>query len=317
MTLRINRITVHQLDLPLAGPYYLSGGRLKFDGLDSTIVRLDTDDGVHGWGEGCPWGSSYLPAHGNGVRAAIKELAPMLIGLDPRRLDTINRAMDLVLPGHLYAKSALDVACWDIAGKAAALPVCDLLGGREPAPVPIASSISTGTPEAMLADIQRFRDRGYRLHSAKISANIDLDIWRIHHLTANQHDGETIFYDVNRAWLPREVVVVMNAVEIGHSWFEQPCETLDETLMVRRRTRQPISIDEGLHTFQDLNRIHREGIAELINIKINRVGGLTRARRLRDYALETGMAMLIMDTGGTVLADTAVAHFAQAIPAAS
>ncbi len=315
--MKITSITIHQLDLQLKKPYYLSGGRLKFETLDSTFVRIDTDEGVHGWGEGCPWGVTYLPAHGKGIRAGLDEIAPSLIGMDPRRLDAVNRAMDLSLPGHQYAKSAIDIACWDIAGKAANLPVCDLLGGREPDPVPIASSVSTDTPEGMMDNIQSYRDLGYRVHSAKVGADVDLDIARINHMAGNQLPGETIFYDANRAWLPREAITVMNAVDAGNSWFEQPCETLDEIHMVRRQTRQPICVDESLHTFQDLNRIHRDGVAELINIKINRVGGLTKARQLRDYALATGFTMLIMDTGGTVLADTSTAHFAQSIPAVS
>ncbi len=87
--------------------------------------------------------------------------------------------------------------------------------------------------------------------------------------------------------------------------------------MVRARTTQPICVDEGLHAFTDLNRIHREGIAELVNIKINRVGGLTKAKRMRDYCLATGITMLIMETGGSVLADTVAAHLSQSIPAVS
>ena len=315
--MKITHITVWQLDLPLHKPYYLSGGRLRFDQIDSTIVRIDTDAGIHGWGEGCPWGVTYLPAFGRGIRAGLEELAPLLIGKDPRQLDVINRTLDLALPGHPYVKSALDIACWDILGKAASLPVCELLGAREPDPVPIASSVSTGSPEEMLAEVQRFRDMGYCVHSCKIGGDINLDIKRIRHLAENEADGEVMFYDVNRGWLPREAITVMNAVPEITSWFEQPCETLDEIAQVRRQTRHPIAVDEGLHTYSDLVRIQSDGIAELVNIKINRVGGLTKARRMRDFCLATGITMLIMDTGGTVLADTAVAHFAQAIPAPS
>ncbi len=315
--MKITRITVHQLDLPLANPYYLSGGRLKFEKLDSTFVRIDTDDGLHGWGEGCPWGVTYLPAHGKGIRAGLEEIAPVLIGEDPRQVERINRLMDVTLPGHPYVKSAIDIACWDVLGKFTGMAVCDLLGGREPNPVPIASSISTGSPEEMLGDIQSYRDKGYRVHSAKVGADVDMDIARIGHMSKNQLEGEKIFYDVNRAWLPREAITVMNAVDAANSWFEQPCETLDEIAIVRARTTQPICVDEGLHGFTDLTRIHRDGIAELVNIKINRVGGLTKARKLRDFCLGTGITMLIMDTGGSVLADTSTAHFAQSIPTVS
>lgn len=315
--MKITGITAWQIDLPLHKPYWLSGGRLKFEVLDSTLVRVDTDAGISGWGEGCPWGVTYLPAHGHGIRAAMEELAPALLGLDPRQLDKINRVMDVTLPGHLYAKSALDIACWDIAARAAGLPLCEMLGAREPGPVPIASSVSTGTPEQMLEEVKRFRDLGYRVHSCKVGANVSEDINRINLLANNELPGETIFYDVNRAWLPHQAITVMNAVEGVGSWFEQPCETLDEIAQVRRLTRYPISVDEGLHAVDDLLRIQREGLAEIANIKINRVGGLTKARRLRDLCLASGIAMLIMDTGGGVVADTAVSHLAQSIPAES
>lgn len=312
--MKIIRITVWQLDLPLHKPYYLSGGRLKFELLDSTIIRIDTDMGISGWGEGCPWGVTYLPAFGKGIRAGIEQLASTMMGCDPRQLDAINRAMDLALPGHPYVKSAIDIACWDIAAKSAELPLCELLGSREPDPVPIASSVSTGSPQQMLDEVKRFRDMGYRVHSCKVGADVALDIERINNLAKNELDHETIFYDANRAWLPREAITVMNAVLDLTSWFEQPCETLGQISQVRRQTAHPIAVDESLHDFDDLLKIQREGIAEIVNIKINRVGGLTKSMRLRDFCLETGIAMAIMDTGGSVIADTGVAHLAQTIP---
>ncbi len=312
--MQITRINVWQLDLPLHKPYFLSGGRLKFECLDSTIVQIDTDRGLCGWGEGCPWGVTYLPAFARGIRAGLDELAPLLIGRDPRQHDAINRVMDLALPGHPYIKSAIDIACWDIAAKSAGLPICEMLGAREPDPVPIASSVSTGSPREMLDEVQRFRDMGYLVHSCKIGANVSLDIKRINLLAENERSDEIIFYDVNRAWLPHEAITVMNATTGITSWFEQPCETLDEIAQVRRQTSHPVCVDEGLHSYNDLTRIHAEGIAEIVNIKINRVGGLTKARRIRDFCQATGIAMLIMDSGGSVISDSAVAHLAQSIP---
>jgi L-alanine-DL-glutamate epimerase-like enolase superfamily enzyme len=139
--MKIARILAYQVTLPLAKPYSLSGGRLVFEELDSTVVSIETDNGLVGWGEGCPWGSTYLPAFGRGIRAGLEEIAPQLLGLDPRRLDVVNRAMDKALPGHPYIKSALDVACWDLLGKSAGLPVVELLGGREDGPVVLHSSV--------------------------------------------------------------------------------------------------------------------------------------------------------------------------------
>ena len=312
--MKIANITVYGLNLALHRPYKLSGGRLRFTELDSTFVRIETDTGLVGWGEGCPWGHTYLPAHGAGIRAAAAVLAPALLGLDPRRLEHLDRAMEFALPGHLYAKAPFDIACWDLLGKATGLAVVELLGGRYEQPTPIASSISTDTPEGMLAEIEEYRARGYRVHSAKVGADVRLDIERIRLLAAAERTGELIFFDVNRAWTPMEAIQVMNAVRDLQAVFEQPCETLDQCAAVRARTIHPISIDERLETLDDLRRIVDRGIAEIVNIKINRVGGLTRARRLRDLCIASGIRMLIMDTGGSVVADTAVQHFAQSIP---
>ena len=312
--MKITRITVWQKDLPLAEPYWLSGGRLRFDKLDATFVRIDTDEGLSGWGEGTPWGETYLPAHGPGIRAGIQTLTPALIGQDPRKLNHIDRAMDLALPGHLYAKAPLDNACWDIAGQAAGVPIATLLGGAYKALVPVASSISTGTPEEMLALINKYRERGYRVHSAKVGADVEMDIARIRYLEQHRQPDDRVFYDVNRAWTRAEAVTVMNAVADLPVVFEQPSETLDDCLAIRRLSRAPMAIDERLETLGDMTRIVTDRIAEQINIKINRVGGLTKAARIRDLAIAHGIRIAVMPTGGTVLADTDATHLAQTIP---
>ena len=128
--MKIARIDVWKIELPLLeGSYKWSSGR-SVEVFDSTLVRLEADDGTYGWGEVCPLGPFYLPAYGPGARAGIKELGPQLIGLDPRDLARVNDAMDKALLGHNYVKSPLDMACWDLLGKAAGLPAVTLLGGR-------------------------------------------------------------------------------------------------------------------------------------------------------------------------------------------
>ena len=312
--MKITRITVWQADLPLTKPYWLSGGRLKFDVLDATFVRIETDAGITGWGEGTPWGHTYLPAHGAGIRAGIETMGPVLLGLDPRRLNHVERAMDVCLPGHLYAKAPVDMACWDILGQATGMPIADLLGGRYAEGTPIASSISTGSPDEILALIDDYRALGYRVHSVKVGAHVALDIARIRHIEANRKPEERILYDVNRAWTRAEALQVMNAVADLGITVEQPCETLDDIAAIRPLTRVPISVDERLETLGDMTRISRDGLAEVVNIKLNRVGGLTKARRIRDLALAHGIQAYVMATGGTVLADTEAAHLAQSIP---
>jgi len=308
--MEITGITVYAVDLPLAKPYRLSGGRLYFECLDSTVVRIDTDDGLCGWGEGCPWGSTYLPAFARGVRAGLEELAPQLIGLDPCRVEVIERRMDRALPGHPYIKSAIDLACWDLLGKATGFPVCDLLGGREVEPIAIQSSIGTDTPEAMLADIAARREQGYRIHSAKVGSSVAEDLARIRTLSDSCPEDESLTFDANRAWLPDQAIQVMNATA-PQAYFEQPCETYEQCLAVSRRTGRAIILDESIQTFSDIVRAHRDLACEAVGLKIGRVGGLTKARRMRDFCVNTGLRMNIEDTGSGGIGDTAAVHLAQ------
>lgn len=313
--MKIACIEVWQKRLPLKEPYFLSGGRLRFDALDSTFVRIETDSGLAGWGEGCPWGHSYLPAFGGGLRAALDLLAPGLVGRDPRQVEVLGRAMDSTLPGHLYAKAPLDIALWDLLGQSAGLPIYALLGGAEGDSVPVNSSVPTGTPAQMVAALEAARAEGYRVHSAKVGGSDPaLDIARIEALESARQADEQVTYDVNRAWTPALALEVMNAVSAG-GWFEQPCETLDQCARVRRQTRQPIMLDECLQSFQDHLEAWKGGACEGVKVKPNRLGGLTRARRVRDLGVAVGWRMHVEDVGGTVVADTAALHLTLSTPA--
>ena len=312
--MKITRISVYQTDLPLEHPYWLSGGRLKFECLDATFVKIETDAGITGWGEGTPWGHTYVPAHGPGIRAGIETMASFVLGLDPRRVLDVERAMDLALPGHFYAKSPIDMACWDIAGKAAGLPIADLMGGGSRTPRPIASSVGAKTVEETREVIQRYRDRGYVAHSVKIGGDVERDVARIRDVESIRLPGEIVLYDVNRGWTRQQALRVMQVTEDLKVMFEQPGETLDDIAAIRPLHSAPVSVDESLVTLQDAARIARDGLAEVFGIKLNRVGGLTKAARMRDVALAHGIDMFVMATGGSVLADTEALHLAATIP---
>ena len=312
--MKITSITVYQASLPLEHPYWLSGGRLKFEVLDATLVKLETDEGLIGWGEGTPWGHTYVPAHGPGIRAGIETMAPFLLGLNPQKVLEVERAMDLSLPGHLYAKSPIDMACWDIAGQAAGLPIADLMGGGSRTPAPIASSVGAKTVEETREVLARYRDRGYWVHSVKVGGDVDQNIERIQDVETHRPTKERILYDANRGFTRQQALRVMQATEQWKVMFEQPCETLDDIAAIRSLHSAPVSVDECLVTLQDATRVARDGIAEVFGIKLNRVGGLTKASRIRDIALAHGIDIFVMATGGSVLADTEALHLAATIP---
>ena len=315
--MKITGITVYQVDLPLEHPYWLSGGRLKFETLDATLIKLETDQGLIGWGEGTPWGHTYTAAHGPGVRAGIETMARFVLGLDPRRVLDVERAMDVALPGHLYAKSPIDMACWDIAGKAAGMPIADLMGGGSRTPRAIASSVGAKTVEETRAVIDRYRGRGYVAHSVKIGGDVARDIERVRDVESIRRAEEIVLYDVNRGWTRAQAMQVMSACEALNVTFAQPCETLDDIAAISGKHASPVSVDESLVTLQDAARIARDGLAEVFGIKLNRVGGLTKAARIRDVALAHGIDMFVMATGGSVLADTEALHLAATIPDAN
>lgn len=114
--MKITRSDAYQFTYTLAdGPFVMSGGKVAST-QDSTLVRISTHEGIVGWGETCGFSPNYIAAHGPGARAALRELAPALLGLDPRQTEMVFAKMNGALMGHYYAKSAADIACWDILG---------------------------------------------------------------------------------------------------------------------------------------------------------------------------------------------------------
>src|SRR6185436_6851796 len=166
--MKISGIRAYRIELPLhEGSYKWSGGN-AVTVFDSTVVAVETDTGLTGWGECCPLGPAYLPAYAGGVRAGLAELAPHLIGHDPTETGVIARLMDERLKGHPYVKSALDMACWDLLGLAAGLPLVTLLGGRHGRAVKLYRAISQDTPAAMAERIAQWREAGYRQFQVKV-----------------------------------------------------------------------------------------------------------------------------------------------------
>lgn len=310
----ISAITLYELDLPLATPQTLSRGRI-FEGFQSTFIRIDTDEGITGWGEVCPWGSSYLPAFPGGVRAALSEMAPRLIGQDPLRPDVLMRYMDSLLAGHIYAKAAVDFAAWDILGKAVGKPIYDLLGGKEGHSVPRMASIHLGSFEQQFAQFDKQRESGTRNFSIKLGRGVDENIDTIRRFTEQRRSGDFLIFDANGGWSPHEATRVMNAVSHLDTTFEQPCATYEQCMDVRTRTVQPISLDECMVELRDFVRALSEKGCELVSIKLARVGGLTRARAIRDLCMAYDINMFMMCMAGTVVNDTVGAQFAQTIPA--
>ena len=312
--MKITRISVYQVDLPLhEGSYKWSGGK-SVEVFDSTVVRIETDEGIEGHGEVCPLGPVYLPSYARGVRAGLEELAPRLIGEDPTQLERLNRTMDRALKGHPYVKSAIDMAAWDVLGQAAGMPVCELLGGRYGDDFVLYRAISQDTPAAMAASITDYREEGYRRFQLKVGGDPDVDIERIHASAVALGGGDKLIADANTGWLRHEAMRVTAAVRDVDVYIEQPCASYEECLSVRRHTDRPFVLDESIDGIDTLLRGHADLAMDVVNIKIGKFGGLSRARQARDLCLTLGIAMTIEDTWGGDIVTAAIAHMAHSTP---
>lgn len=326
--LRITRVAAFRASLPLHEGAYRWGAGQAVQAFDATVVRVETDGGVCGHGESTPLGPAYLPAYAAGVRAGVAELAPHLLGQSPLHLTALNLTMDRALKGHPYVKSAIDVACWDILGKVAGLPVCELLGGRMGASFPLYRAISQGSPEEMAASVDRYVDEGYRKFQLKVGGDPREDVARIRLVralldrrsaslrTASDACHMPLFCDANTGWRMHEALQVVNGVRDLDVYIEQPCASYEECLSVRQHCPLPVILDESVDDIGVLVRLLGDRAADAINLKISKVGGLTKARAIRDLAVAMGVPVNVEDTWGGDIATAAIAHLAHSTPPA-
>ncbi|HET6422589.1 MAG TPA: enolase C-terminal domain-like protein, partial [Planctomycetaceae bacterium] len=244
--MHITRILAYRVELPLhEGTYKWSGGK-SVTVFDSTIVAVETDIGLTGYGEVCPLGPFYLPAYADGVRAGLRELGPHLLGEDPRELGKLNRKMDAALKGHPYVKSGIDIACWDLLGQVTGLPVCMLMGGRFGEDYPLYRAISQEPADVMATRVTEVRAEGYTRFQLKVGGDPDEDIARIHAVASVLQRGDRLIADANTGWTQHQAMRVVRGISDVDVYIEQPCLTYEECLSVRRHCPHPFILDENI-----------------------------------------------------------------------
>ncbi len=312
--MKITRIFAHRVELPLVeGTYKWSGGK-SVSIFDSTIIGVEADTGHIGYGEVCPLGPFYLPAYAEGVRTGLKELAPHLIGFDPRELTKLNHRMDAALKGHPYVKSGIDIACWDLLGQATGLPVCVLLGGRFGDRVRLYRAISQESPDEMARKVAGYRAAGYTRFQLKVGGDPDLDIERIRAVRGMLLPTDRLVADANTGWTQHEALRVVRAVRDVDVYIEQPCLTYAECLAVRRHTDHPFVLDENIDSLDMLLRGKADLAFDVVNLKISKFGGLTKTKQARDLCVAMGIAMTLEDSWGGDITTAAIAHLAHSTP---
>ena len=315
--MKITAIRVHAVPLPYRT---LSHARMTTPQieLDDTIVAIETGEGVTGYGESCPLNPNYLEATAGGLRAALEWLCPKLIGRDPRETGAINTLMDRTARGQAAAKSAVDLALWDILGKAAGLPAKTLLGGSEVDGALLYDSIPMDTPDTMVATVENKRSHGIKVFQVKLGQGAEPDIERMRAIADILKPGEKMMCDANRGWTQEDARRVAAAADTLPPdldlLIEQPCATHEECVTIRRMCRRPMILDEVIDNVGDLARAVADDALDAVVIKVSHAGGLSRARDMARFAAHMGIRMRIEDTVGADIVRSAVAHLAATVP---
>lgn len=312
--MRITKISAFQKELSVVGgEYKMAMGKVINSAL-TTIVRVETDSGVIGHGEVCPLGSNYLPAYAHGVIPGLEELAPQLIGLNPLELGKLNNYMDGIFKGHNYVKSPIDVACWDILGKVSGLPVHSLLGGCYQEKLPLYYSISSAPVEKMIAAANEARAEGYKQFQIKCDGNVEEDIERIRAVCGTRQMGEVFIADANQGWSQHEAIKLVQTLKDVSVYIEQPCETMENCLAVRRNSPHAFKLDESIDSLQALLSGMKQQAMDVVCLKVSKVGGLTKAKQIRDLCAAQNLAMTVEDSWGSDIVTATLSHLASSTP---
>lgn len=312
--MKITRVSTYQVDLTSHVKYAMSDGKIC-DTVQSTILKIETDNGQTGWGEVCPI-PHYLPAYHDGVLPALKEMMPVVLGADALSSDTLMSRADQYLQGHPYAKSALSIALWDLLGKAADMPLYQLLGGRQQETLPLYHSITCVEPEEMARMAKDAYARGMTQFQVKLGAdhNNEADIARLRMVREAVGAGPLVYGDWNCGATQLNAIRVGRAVRDIDVMLEQPCATLEECAAVRKATGLAMKVDENGHDIESLLKAYSLDCMDAVALKLSKFGGIFAIRRARDLCCHLGAMMCIEDTWGSDVTTAAALHLGASTP---
>jgi len=309
---RIIRLRLWHVPLTSHTAYHMADGK-TCDTVETVVIAVDTAAGLTGWGEVCPI-PHYLPAYARGVAPALQELARVILGGDPVGAEALMAKADAILPGHVYAKSALDIALWDITGQAAGLPVHSLMGGRRQETLPLYHSITCVEPDEMACIAREAQAAGITQFQAKLGASGDwqTDVERLAKVREAVGPGPLVYGDWNCG------ATTLDAIRVGRGaahldvMLEAPCATLEDCARVQSATGLPMKMDELAHDMASMLQAHSLGIMDAVALKLSKFGGLSATRRARDLCLHLGAKMCVECTWGSDIVTAAALHLGAA-----
>lgn len=283
----VKSVTLHRVRMPLVEPFRISNGAITEK--DVIIVEVKTDGGVVGWGEASPMsGSFYSDDTPEGAWTTLSsELIPSLLRggtIDATRFYERLRAV----PGDAFAKAGLEGALWDAYARGVGAPLCELLGARaRPVPSGVAIGIYEEVAE-LIERVERHVAEGYRRVKIKIQPG-----WDVCAVTAvrARFPDVPLMVDANAAYTIADLGVFRELDAYGLTMIEQPLarEAHEEAAELQRHIRTPLCADESAESMEALASLIAKRAARIINIKVQRVGGLSEARLMLEQARAAGL----------------------------
>ncbi|WP_313892679.1 dipeptide epimerase [Psychrobacillus sp.] len=312
--MKIKSIEVFAIRLPLINPFIISYH--TYIDMPSIIVKVVTDNGIIGYGEATPdehvtgetWESTYA--------VLTKTLAPSIIGHNPFQIEKLHDKMNKIVLDVPTAKAALDIACYDIMGKATGQPVYNLLGGQYHDVLEVPKVISILSPEEMVAEAKDAIAAGYTSLKLKVGTDKELDYKRICAVRAAVGSAVPIKVDANQGWVnsSNTMYVLDRIKDCNIDWVEQPviASDIDALLEVKQKTNIPVMIDEGLHGAKELKEVIVKRAADKINIKLMKCGGIYPASQIVHQAELGGIDCQVGSMVESAVASAAGLHLSLA-----
>lgn len=275
--MKITKIEAMAVDLPLFRPFKMSGVEIAVS--ENVFARVETDDGLVGWGEA----SSSPSMTGETVEsmvAAIEFLSPFMLGRDPSAFKENLAELDWRMYGNASAKTVLEMAFYDLAGKAAQKPISELLGGTKRTQVPVLYMLATGDIDVDVAEAGERAKAGVTHMKIKVGGKpVEKDIERTVAIRKAVNGGVQLSADCNQGWTREEAMTFVKGAGEALDFLEQPVmgHDVEGMAMLAAASACPIGADEGLHSFGDVRKHNDMGAAKGGSVKMIKLGGLTRA----------------------------------------
>lgn len=315
--MKITAIKVNAVNIPTIKSYRVAVMG-KITSTQSVIVQVYTDQGLVGIGETDPALAFTGESQQTAMTMLKHHLGPAVLGMDPQAIEAIHTRMETVCVGNPFAKAAIDLACYDILGKALGVPVYQLLGGLVRERVPIMWSLGSEPPEVNAREAAVMVEQGYRTIGLKLGVlPPDVDVERVRQVRHAVGDEVQLRCDANQGWSVGTAISTIRKLE-EHSvaMIEQPLPRwdLDGMAQVVRGVNIPVGVDESLSSPRDALNIIQKKSADFYSIKTTKQGGLLNAKKIAAMVGASGGKLFInsmIEMGISVMSGL---HFAASSP---